>query len=408
MLAARPGDIVAELTASLDVVVQIAAADRCELLRAGLNAGEIEIDGSEAQYRPREKGKVVLLGKGDALLTRTGEAAVMTNQTEAHLVDQVGSDDVHIGQRQLHGVIHGRRAAAEKTWKDADGRFAVVALREAAVQSVLRGDGVVNADITLIGIRKLRRLVEIITRQIARVAKVWKRNQADDCQRGLVQHRGGDLVARELGRNYVPIRTNVACRRIINLDGTARKFAGPECHWGKIRNRAARSGTLPRALIVNEEEQFVLEDRAAQCCAELVLVERWAWQAGQIGEVIVRVEDIVTQEFEDDTMELICAILERGIDDRTGCMAELGWEVVGLYFELLDSVHRRNNCNTGASDVSYVRDRIVIDTVERDVDRGEAAATRDKWKVGLHTEEGRRVTYQQAQRVRITAIQWAC
>ena len=55
--------------------------------------------------------------------------------------------------------------------------------------------------------------------------------------------------------------------------------------------------------------------------------------------------------------------------------------------------------------VSRVRDRIVIDTVERHVNRSESTAARNKWKVRLHAEERRRVPYQQTQGIGIAAIQ---
>jgi hypothetical protein len=160
--SACPSNVVAELTASLDVVVQIATANRRELLGAGLHARKVEVDGPETQDWSRKKCEIVLLGERDPGLAGTREAAVMAYQPEPHLIDQVRRDDVHICECELHGVVYCRRSAAEKTRKDANSWCGEVALREASVEGVLCRDGVVDADVTLVRIRKLGRLVEEI------------------------------------------------------------------------------------------------------------------------------------------------------------------------------------------------------------------------------------------------------
>ena len=98
--------------------------------------------------------------------------------------------------------------------------------------------------------------------------------------------------------------------------------------FGSRRNRnetGFRPLHLPRALIVREPEQLVLDDRAAGRVTELIAAE---FRLGR-REVVFCVELIVAQEFERIAVETVGAGLRDGVDDRAAELAVFGVEAVG-------------------------------------------------------------------------------
>ena len=91
----------------------------------------------------------------------------------------------------------------------------------------------------------------------------------------------------------------------------------------------ARRGDA-RSLIIAEDEQLVLDDRAARRGAELILHERPARLARLVVGPAVGVQIFVLQDFEKAAVQLVGARLQVDVDHGAGRAAILGVEAVGL------------------------------------------------------------------------------
>ena len=162
---------------------------------------------------------------------------------------------------------------------------------------------------------------------------------------------------------------------------------------------------MPGALVISEEESPVAHDRSAHGGAELVLMKSRPRLPRRIGEEVVGIQLVVAQELEYRAVELIGAALDGGIDHRARRVTEFRREGAGLDFEFLHRVHRGRNRDAVASDRASVGHGIVIDSVQRDLVRGEAAAARDEREIRPHAEHGRRVAGEQTQRKGIPSVE---
>src|SRR5262249_39104276 len=103
------------------------------------------------------------------------------------------------------------------------------------------------------------------------------------------------------------------------------------------------SGELERvidaaeALVIGEKEELVFPQRPAERAAELVLVKGQSAAADRLEEA-GGVQLGIAQKLPQFSVELVGAALDGGVDDGTGCAAELGAVIVGLDFELLQRV----------------------------------------------------------------------
>src|ERR1700678_993845 len=88
---------------------------------------------------------------------------------------------------------------------------------------------------------------------------------------------------------------------------------------------------------VTEEEELVLEDRAADGSAGVVVHES---SVGAGSEVIARVDAVVLHVLENRTVEAIGSGLQREIDDRTDGAAKFGLEVVRSDVDVRDGSGR--------------------------------------------------------------------
>jgi hypothetical protein len=79
----------------------------------------------------------------------------------------------------------------------------------------------------------------------------------------------------------------------------------------------------PVALVIEEVERLVFDDRAAHCAAELMLAEIGLRPSGAVVEEVVGVERVVAEEFEDAAVRLVGARLDLQVDDAAERMAEL-------------------------------------------------------------------------------------
>src|SRR5581483_160865 len=94
-----------------------------------------------------------------------------------------------------------------------------------------------------------------------------------------------------------------------------------------------------------EEEQFVANNPPANVGAELILCEGRNGLTGSVEEKVVGVQHLVAQELISRTMKGVGARFGGEVDDPTRKTPPFRPEVVGLHFELLHGVLRRNYGN---------------------------------------------------------------
>src|SRR5262249_38177676 len=126
-----------------------------------------------------------------------------------------------------------------------------------------------------------------------------------------------------------------AARGIDNRRGHARKVAAQE-RW--IRDTAEKWPALPRtdSLVASEDEEFVLNNRPAQCSTELVPPERRFLRS----EERTCVQLVVAQKLVRRSMHTVGPrFRDRG--DHRSALSVLGGESVAKYAELLDGIDRR-------------------------------------------------------------------
>ena len=83
--------------------------------------------------------------------------------------------------------------------------------------------------------------------------------------------------------------------------------------------------TLPRALVIGEEEELVAKERSAKRSAKLVLVINAA--GGR--EIIARIQIGVAQKVEHVAVKLVGSRLRNHVDEPAAVVAVLGVEVIG-------------------------------------------------------------------------------
>src|ERR1051326_6438710 len=82
---------------------------------------------------------------------------------------------------------------------------------------------------------------------------------------------------------------------------------------GRQGNRARNAEVLPHSFITTKENRFIGFNWSTNTAAKLITLERW--YIARI-EKVTRIEGTVTEKFEHRPVELICARLSNGIDDR--------------------------------------------------------------------------------------------
>src|SRR5579859_1913227 len=120
----------------------------------------------------------------------------------------------------------------------------------------------------------------------------------------------------------------------------------------RIRNsKGAADGFMIRgAKIVPKEEQLVLQHRASGTAAKVVVRQ----MPQRPPEVRARVEVVVLNKLESRAVEYIRPRLERNVGDGAGGAAKLGFEVVGVDVDRLDSFDGRNQYLQQASTLVVV------------------------------------------------------
>src|SRR5205085_6787570 len=95
------------------------------------------------------------------------------------------------------------------------------------------------------------------------------------------------------------------------------------------------------ALITTKEKQLVLDDRAAQCSAVLVLNEfalrMWRW-----AEIVSGLQGLIGVIFESGAMKIICPALDLDVDGCAARQSLLSIKAVGDNVDRLDCFERRH------------------------------------------------------------------
>jgi hypothetical protein len=103
-------------------------------------------------------------------------------------------------------------------------------------------------------------------------------------------------------------------------------------------------------LVVDEEEQLVLDDGAAEKTAKLIRLIG----SSRLREEIPRIQIVIPQEIEDLAMKLVSAGFNSKIDDCASEGAVLGIRVAGFHLERLDGVERRRDADEGVERLGIV------------------------------------------------------
>ena len=154
-----------------------------------------------------------------------------------------------------------------------------------------------------------------------------------DCVPGSV-HRGDRRIPTRRGGHRAGWRT--VQRGIQERREVAQSFSGR----GNCGSNDA-TDLLPRALIVDEEECFVVNDRAAEHKSKLISAElRFVGICGRCGsEEVAGIQGLVPQKLKYGSVEIIAAGLRRQIDDASIKPAEGGRRIIGLHVELANGIN---------------------------------------------------------------------
>src|SRR5262249_44629987 len=137
-------------------------------------------------------------------------------------------------------------------------------------------------DVALVGIREPGGLVEVVTSQRAGRPEVRLRDElgGGDGRRVEAVLRGGG--GRGGRRSHNAVRADLPCDRVVDCGGDLREIPVSKLYRGNVAYGTSRGCSLARSLVIGKEERLVVNDRAADCAAELVLMKWRPRQAGRI------------------------------------------------------------------------------------------------------------------------------
>ena len=263
----------------------------------------------------------------------------------------------------------------------------------------------VDANVELIAVEPARDLAEEVARERIGRPEIRIGDQLQDGERRGVDLRGRDARIRKGRAHHRAARSDAPRQRIEDRRAQQRKIAGSDSSRRHAADARRGGGSLASRLIIGEHEGLVAHDRPPGGEAILVLAERGFREPGRVREEVVGVQLVVPQELEQRAVVGIGAALDGGADHRSGGVAELRREGVRLDLELLHGVDARDICNPIAADRARRHGCVVVDSIDQNFVRGEAAAAGDKREIRSHAEHGGRVAGQQSERERIPAVQ---
>src|SRR2546428_7999636 len=90
--------------------------------------------------------------------------------------------------------------------------------------------------------------------------------------------------------------------------------------------RLRRPDLLASALVVGEKEHLVVRERPAECPASLMAIVVPTWDVVVVVEPVVRVQLLIAEELEPDTMKLVGAGFRDHVHQAAAVMSVFGIE----------------------------------------------------------------------------------
>ena len=336
--------------------------------------------GREADHRVREAvadadpadaaRELVVVGARDAHLGRAVEArargerlVVVLHVAGPPLHDQALAEGPRPGEGGAVGVLVAGAGevgagAAELAERPGDEDLRPL-VAEAQRHLVARGGVVVQLDV-----EGVRRLLALAARQlVVHLAEggpgdVRLRDLGEDVLGHGAEAVRGDDVA---GERRAARAVGVAGGRVVDLRRGAREVAVPPLGGGDD-HAAQLAEVVHRPLVVGEEEELVLDDRAAEGGPEL-LVLRLGLHRGGRGEGVLGLGRLGVREGEDAALELVGARLHDDRGHRPAGAPELGVEVRRGH---VDGVDRLGGGDEDGEEAGPV---VVVEPVDLDVVR---------------------------------------
>ena len=166
-------------------------------------------------------------------------------------------------------------------------------------------------------------------------------------------------IERDGAGQLVPVDVNLRCRSIRE---EGRKVSADFVLRGHERQlRAALNDA--KAFVIHEEKCLVVNDWAAECRPELILVI--GLTAEQV-ESVGRVEGIIAKELVCVAVKLVGAGLDDGVENGAVATAKFRAVRVGLNFELLDRIDRRLD-DVGLARENVTEVGVVVNAVEQEI-----------------------------------------
>ena len=298
-------------------------------------------------YRVRQVGVHLdaNFGKVEVVFHRAEAGHSISRESEC--IYNIWSDQIGIAQRErLRQSIDAHIVRCEQRW----GEF----VRNAAMQrrpQITAENGVIGTALIidpayeLVAVLGASRSPEDSAAWIGCPGKVCVIN---NCQRRLAEQRGIDSIANE-GCSQRDLPACVASGR-----GDRGEISGQHC---RSRNEGCIfCGVLPndRALIASKEKKLVLNDRSADCAAELIAFQRIAAPR----EKVSGVEFVVTDEFKKISVQIIRARLGDAANGSCRVHSVLRGECAGFDLELLQRVRE------GQRHFIIVSGMVVVDAIQ--------------------------------------------
>src|SRR6266849_4237749 len=292
--------------------------------------------------------------------------------TKARIIDEVIRD----GARPIthHAPNRRRSLAVREEELGVARRINLKGAREAARNQILVGQSIVNLGIALIAVKGSRPFLNGVIGQIV-VDDLRVERRCKQSSRDWANHAGRNHIARK----RLPRGSGYACSAVlpgspltgvIQLDRgggglKCAKVAGLFC--GCVHRYETACGRMVESLplIVNEEEEFVLEDRSTEGSSKHVPAQRCASDRRRAGIdlvfPLVGVQLVIAEEFPDIAVKRIGARLEGRTNDAAHVISEFRRRVIAYQVEFLNCVRRWGVAK------KVVRNLVIVHPIEEEV-----------------------------------------
>ncbi len=186
---------------------------------------------------------------------------------------------------------------------------------------------------------------------------VWIGNQRHDL--------GGDRIPPFTGDHPLPRRISRELRpagrkRIVDRRPELSGLLGGR----RYQTRARNAFLVAQPFVISEPERPVANDRPSDCAAKLIAFALRLGRIQQFGKVVIGIERVIPEKFEDAAVHLVGTRLDGRVHDRARTAAVLRRVRVGLDLELLQRFDRRlDELNVFTAEGIRIRD--VVDPIEQ-------------------------------------------